>query len=153
MSDVPQPLKERIQQDMKAALREGDRSRLSAIRLIIAAVKQREIDDRVDLDDAGVTGVLQKMVKQRRDSIDQYRAAGREDLADVERYELDVIGAYMPAMLDAEAIAAAVDAALAETGASSPQEMGKVMGLLKGRLAGKADMGEVSAAVRARLAN
>ena len=151
MSDVPQPLKERIQQDMKAALREGDRSRLSAIRLIIAAVKQREIDDRVDLD-AGIVGVLQKMVKQRRDSIDQYRAAGREDLADVERYELDVIGAYMPAMLDAEAIAAAVDAALAETGASSPQEMGKVMGLLKGRLAGKADMGAVGARIKAKLA-
>jgi len=153
MSDVPQPLKERIQQDMKAALREGDRPRLSAIRLIIAAVKQREIDDRVDLDDAGVVGVLQKMVKQRRDSIEQYRAAGREDLADVERYELDVIDTYLPAMLDAEAIAAAVDAAVAETGASSPQEMGKVMGLLKSRLAGKADMGAVSAAVRSRLAN
>jgi uncharacterized protein YqeY len=153
MSDGPQPLKERLQDEMKAALREGDRQRLSVIRLIIAAVKQREIDDQVDLDDAGVVGVLQKMTKQRRDSIEQYRAAEREDLADQERFELDLINTYLPAALDESEIAAAIDAVVAETGAASMRDMGKVMGLLKGRLEGRADMGAVSAAVKARLAS
>ncbi len=151
MSDAPQPLKSRIQEEMKDALREGDRRRLSVIRLILAAVKQREIDDRVELDDAGVVGVLQKMVKQRRDSIDQYRAAEREDLADQERYEVEVINGYLPAQLDDDAVAAAIDAAVAEAGAVSMRDMGKVMGLLKDRLGGRADMGAVSAAVKARL--
>ncbi len=151
MSDSDQPLKTRIQEEMKDALREGDRRRLSVIRLILAAVKQREIDDQIELDDAGVLGVLHKMTKQRRDSIEQYRAAEREDLADQERYEVDVIATYLPAQLDEAAVAEAVDAALAETGAASMRDMGKVMGLLKGRLEGQADMGAVSAAVKARL--
>jgi uncharacterized protein YqeY len=110
-----------------------------------------EIDDQVELDDAGVLGVLQKMTKQRRDSIDQYRAAEREDLADQERYEVDVIATYLPAQLDEAAVTAAIDAAVAETGAASMRDMGKVMGLLKSRLEGRADMGAVSAAVKARL--
>lgn len=151
MSDSDQPLKTRIQEEMKDALRQGDRRRLSVIRLILAAVKQREIDDQVELDAAGVLGVLQKMTKQRRDSIDQYRAAEREDLADQERYEVDVIATYLPAQLDAAAVTAAIDAAVAETGAASMRDMGKVMGLLKSRLEGRADMGAVSAAVKARL--
>jgi uncharacterized protein YqeY len=151
MSDSDQPLKARIQEEMKDALRQGDRRRLSVIRLILAAVKQREIDDQVELDDAGVLGVLQKMTKQRRDSIDQYRAAEREDLADQERYEVDVIATYLPAQLDEAAVTAAIDAAVAETGAASMRDMGKVMGLLKSRLEGRADMGAVSAAVKARL--
>jgi uncharacterized protein YqeY len=151
MSDSDQPLKTRIQEEMKDALREGDRRRLSVIRLVLAAVKQREIDDQIELDDAGVVGVLQKMTKQRRDSIEQYRAAEREDLADQERYEVDVIATYLPAQLDEAAVAEAIDAAVAETGAASMRDMGKVMGLLKSRLEGRADMGAVSAAVKARL--
>ena len=151
MSDSDQPLKTRIQEEMKDALREGDRRRLSVIRLVLAAVKQREIDDQVELDDAGVVGVLNKMTKQRRDSIEQYRAAEREDLADQERYEVDVIATYLPAQLDEAAVAEAIDAAVAETGAASMRDMGKVMGLLKSRLEGRADMGAVSAAVKARL--
>lgn len=151
MSDSDQPLKTRIQEEMKDALREGDRRRLSVIRLVLAAVKQREIDDQVELDDAGVVGVLNKMTKQRRDSIEQYRAAEREDLADQERYEVDVIATYLPAQLDEAAVAEAIDVAVAETGAASMRDMGKVMGLLKGRLEGRADMGAVSAAVKARL--
>ena len=151
MSDSDQPLKTRIQEEMKDALREGDRRRLSVIRLVLAAVKQREIDDQVELDDAGVVGVLNKMTKQRRDSIEQYRAAEREDLADQERYEVDVIATYLPAQLDEAAVAEAIDAAVAEAGATSMRDMGKVMGLLKSRLEGRADMGAVSAAVKARL--
>lgn len=151
MSDVPLALKERIQQEMKDALREGDRSRLSVIRLIMAAYKQREIDEQIELDDAGIVGVLQKMTKQRRDSIEQYRAAGREDLADQERYELEIIATYLPEALDDSAVAAAIDAAVAELGATSMRDMGKVMALLKSRLEGRADMAAVSATVKARL--
>jgi hypothetical protein len=153
MSDVPLSLKERIQEDMKAALREGDRPRLSVVRLIMAAYKQREIDDQVELDDADIVGVLQKMTKQRRDSIEQYKAAEREDLADQERYELKVIATYMPEALDQAAVTAAIDTAMAEVDASSMRDMGKVMGLLKSRLQGRADMGAVSAAIKARLAS
>ena len=153
MSDVPSSLKERIQEDMKAALRKGDRSRLSVIRLIMAAFKQREIDEQVELDDAGIVGVLQKMTKQRRDSIEQYKAAEREDLAEQERYELEIIATYMPEALDEAAVTAAIDTAVAEVGASSMRDMGKVMGLLKSRLEGRADMGAVSATVKARLAS
>lgn len=151
MSDVPLALKERIQQEMKDALREGDRSRLSVIRLIMAAYKQREIDEQIELDDAGIVGVLQKMTKQRRDSIEQYRAAGREDLADQERYELEIIATYLPEALDDSAVDAAIDAAVAELGATSMRDMGKVMALLKSRLEGRADMAAVSATVKARL--
>jgi uncharacterized protein YqeY len=153
MSDEPSSLKERIQEEMKAALRKGDRSRLSVIRLIMAAFKQREIDEQVELDDAGIVGVLQKMTKQRRDSIEQYKAAEREDLAEQERYELEIIATYMPEALDEAAVTAAIDTAVAEVGASSMRDMGKVMGLLKSRLEGRADMGAVSATVKARLAS
>ncbi len=153
MSDVPLSLKERIHEEMKDALRQGDRPRLSVIRLIMAAFKQREIDERVELDDAGIVGVLQKMTKQRRDSIEQYKAAEREDLADQERFELEIIATYMPEALDEAAVTAAIDAAVAEVGASSMRDMGKVMGLLKSRLEGRADMGAVSATVKARLAS
>ncbi|MDX1592993.1 MAG: GatB/YqeY domain-containing protein [Gammaproteobacteria bacterium] len=153
MSGDASPLKSRIQEEMKDTLRKGDRRRLSVIRLILAAVKQREIDDQVELDDAGVVGVLQKMTKQRRDSIEQYRAAQREDLADQEVYEVEVIAGYLPEALDESAVAEAIDAAIAETGATSMRDMGKVMGLLKGRLEGRADMGRVSAAVKTRLAS
>ena len=153
MSDVPLSLKERIQEEMKDALRQGDRPRLSVIRLIMAAFKQREIDEQVELDDAGIVGVLQKMTKQRRDSIEQYMAAEREDLADQERYELEIIATYMPEALDEAAVTAAIDAAVAEVGASSMRDMGKVMGLLKSRLEGRADMSAVSATVKARLAS
>jgi uncharacterized protein len=145
-------LKTRISDDMKAAMKAGDKARLGAIRLIQAAIKQREVDERIDLDDAQVLTVLEKMLKQRRDSVSQYEAAGRQDLADVEKAEIAVIDVYMPAQLGESELAEAVAAAIAEAGAAGPQDMGKVMGLLKGRLAGRADMGRVSALVKARLA-
>jgi uncharacterized protein len=145
-------LKTRITDEMKAAMKAGDKPRLGTIRLILAAIKQREVDERIELDDAQVTGVLEKMLKQRRDSVSQYEAAGRQDLADVEKAEIVVIEDYMPAQLGEAEIAEAVAAAVAESGAAGPQDMGKVMGLLKGRLAGRADMGKVSALVKARLA-
>ncbi|HRQ64676.1 MAG TPA: GatB/YqeY domain-containing protein [Xanthomonadaceae bacterium] len=145
-------LKTRISDDMKAAMKAGDKPRLGTIRLIQAAIKQREVDERIELDDAQVLSVLEKMLKQRRDSVTQYEAAGRQDLADVEKAEIVVIEAYMPAQLSEAELAEAVAAAVAESGAAGPQDMGKVMGLLKGRLAGRADMGRVSTLVKARLA-
>jgi uncharacterized protein YqeY len=145
-------LKTRITEDMKAAMRAKDAPRLSAIRLILAAVKQREVDERKDLTDADIVTVLDKMGKQRRDSISQYDAAGRQDLADAERFELNLLQEYMPKALSDAEIEQAVDAALAESGAAGPQDMGKVMGLLKPRLAGRADMTAVSRRVKARLA-
>jgi uncharacterized protein YqeY len=145
-------LKTRITDDMKAAMKAGDKARLGAIRLIQAAIKQREVDERIALDDAQVLAVLEKMLKQRRDSVAQYEGAGREDLAAVERAEIAVIEAYLPAQLTEAELAEAVAGAIAEAGASGPQDMGKVMGLLKGRLAGRADMGKVSAQVKAKLA-
>ena len=150
--DVPQPLKHRIQEEMKAALREGDRRRLGVIRLMLAAVKQREIDERVELDNAEIVAVLNKMTKQRRDSIEQYRAAGREDLADQERYEIDIITTYLPETLGDDQVAKLIDAAITETGAGSMRDMGKVMGVLKQRLEGRADIAAVSAIVKSRLA-
>ena len=144
-------LKEKLSEDMKAAMRAKDAPRLSAIRLILAAVKQREVDERKDLTDADIVAVLDKMGKQRRDSISQYDAAGRQDLADAERFELNLLQEYMPKALSDAEIEQAVDAALAESGAASPQDMGKVMGLLKPRLAGRADMTAVSQRVKARL--
>ena len=144
-------LKTRITEDMKAAMRAKDAPRLSAIRLILAAVKQREVDERKDLTDADIVAVLDKMGKQRRDSISQYDAAGRQDLADAERFELNLLQEYMPKALSDAEIEQAVDAALAESGAAGPQDMGKVMGLLKPRLAGRADMTAVSQRVKARL--
>lgn len=146
-------LKTRITEDMKAAMRAKDAPRLSAIRLILAAVKQREVDERKDLTDADIVTVLDKMGKQRRDSISQYDAAGRQDLADAERFELNLLQEYMPKALSDAEIEQAVDAALAESGAAGPQDMGKVMGLLKPRLAGRADMTAVSQRVKARLAS
>lgn len=145
-------LKTRLSDDMKAAMKGGDKPRLGVIRLLQAAVKQREVDERIELDDAAVLAVLEKAVKQRKDSISQFEAAAREDLAAQERFELGVIEAYLPARMSEADIRAAVDAAVAETGASSPADMGKLMGVLKPRLAGQADMGLVSALVKQRLA-
>ena len=145
-------LKQRLTDDMKAAMKSGEKERLATIRLVNAAIKQREVDERIVLDDAAVIAVLEKMLKQRRDSVSQYEAAGREDLASVERAEIVVIEAYLPAKMGEAEIAAAVAAAIAETGASGPADMGKLMGVLKPRLAGKADMGQVSALVKKALA-
>ena len=144
-------LKTQLTDDMKTAMKGGDKARLGVIRLILAAVKQREVDERIELDDPQVLAVLEKMVKQRRDSITQFDAANRQDLADIERAELVVIEAYLPAQLDEAAIQAAIDAAVAETGATGPADMGKLMGVLKPRLAGQADMGQVSRLVKQRL--
>ena len=144
-------LKTRIQEDMKAAMRGGDKARLAAIRLIMAAIKQREVDERIELDDTQVTAVLDKMVKQRRESIEQYEKAGRTDLVDKEKAELEVIQTYLPEPLSEDEINTLIDEAIAETGASSIKDMGKVMGLLKPKLAGRADMGKVSGQVKARL--
>ena len=145
-------LKLRLTDDMKAAMKGGDKASLGVIRLINAAIKQREVDERIELDDAAVLAVLDKMVKQRRDSVSQYEAASREDLAAVERAEIEVIQRYLPAKLDEAAIVAAIDAAIAQTGASGPADMGKLMGVLKPQLAGQADMGQVSVLVKQRLA-
>jgi len=144
-------LKERVNEDMKAAMRARDPAKLSAIRLLLAAVKQKEVDERIQLDDAAVIAVIDKMLKQRRDSIAQYQAAGRQDLVDAEKFEADLLQTYMPAGLSVEEIAAAVAAAVAETGASGPGDMGKVMGVLKPKLAGRADMTEVSKLVKVAL--
>ena len=145
-------LKQRLTDDMKAAMKSGDRDSLGVIRLINAAIKQKEVDERVELDDAAVLAVLDKMVKQRKDSVTQYEAAAREDLAAIERAEIVVIERYLPAKLDEAAILAAIDAAIAQTGAASAADMGKLMGVLKPQLAGQADMGQVSALVKRRLA-
>ncbi len=145
-------LKERINEDMKDAMRARDAAKLSAIRLLLAAIKQREVDERIQLDDAAVLAVIEKMLKQRRDSIAQYEAAGRQDLVDAERFEAELLQAYMPAGLSSEEIVAAVSAAVADTGAAGPGDMGKVMGVLKPKLAGRADMTEVSKLVKAALA-
>jgi uncharacterized protein YqeY len=145
-------LKDRITEDMKSAMRAKETARLSAIRLLLAAIKQREVDERITLDDAQVSAVIEKLVKQRKDSIAQYEAAKRQDLADAERFEADLLTAYLPERAGADEIAKAIEAAVAETGAKSAADMGKVMGLLKTRLAGRADMGEVSKAIKARLA-
>jgi uncharacterized protein YqeY len=145
-------LKQRLTDDMKAAMKSGDRQRLGVIRLVNAAIKQREVDERIELDDAAVLAVLEKMVKQRKDSVSQYEAAQREDLAVIERDEIVVIEHYLPEKLGEAEIQAAIDAAIAQTGASSPADMGKLMGVLKPKLAGQADMGQVSALVKKALA-
>ncbi|MBP7626625.1 MAG: hypothetical protein RLZZ220_3434 [Pseudomonadota bacterium] len=146
-------LKVRINEDMKAAMRAKESARLSALRLLLAAVKQREVDERIELDDAAVLAVVDKMLKQRRDSVAQYEAAQRFDLANAERFEIDVLSAYKPAGLNADQIAAAVDEAIKATGASAAADMGKLMAVLKPQLAGKADMAEVSKLVKSRLSN
>ncbi|MBP8162994.1 MAG: GatB/YqeY domain-containing protein [Propionivibrio sp.] len=144
-------LKERINEEMKAAMRAGEAKKRDAIRLLLAAIKQKEVDERITLDDAAIIAVIDKMLKQRRDSITQYEAAGRQDLADTEKFESAVLSAYLPAKMSVAEIAAAIAAALAETGAKTPADMGKLMAVLKPRLAGKADMGEVSKQVKAAL--
>jgi len=145
-------LKQRLTDEMKAAMKSGDKHSLGVIRLINAAIKQKEVDERIELDDAQVVAVLDKMVKQRKDSVTQYEAASREDLAEVERGEIVVIERYLPAKMDETAIAAVIDAAIAQTGAAGPADMGKLMGVLKPQLAGQADMGLVSTLVKQRLA-
>jgi uncharacterized protein YqeY len=145
-------LKERITEDMKAAMRAKDSERLGAIRMLTAAIKQKEVDERIELDDAAVVSIVDKLLKQRKDSIDAFQKAGRQDLADKERAEVVVLQAYLPARLSADEVAAQVQAIVAELGAKGPGDMGKVMGAVKTRLAGKADMGQVSAAVKAALA-
>jgi uncharacterized protein YqeY len=144
-------LKQQITEDMKSAMRAKDAARLGAIRLLLAAMKQREVDDRVELSDADVVAIIEKMNKQRRDSISQYEAAGRQDLADVEKFEMSVLAAYMPQQLSEDDIGKAVAEAIAATAAASLQDMGKVMGVLKPKLAGRADMGKVSAMIKAQL--
>ena len=145
-------LKQRLTDDMKAAMKGGDKGSLGVIRLVNAAIKQKEVDERIELDDAAVLAVLEKMVKQRKDSVSQYEGAGREDLAAIERAEIVVIERYLPAKLDEAAIAAVIEAAIASTGATGAADMGKLMGVLKPQLAGQADMGQVSALVKKRLA-
>ena len=145
-------LKLRITDDMKAAMRAKETARLGTIRLLLAAVKQKEVDERTELDDAAVSSIVEKLIKQRKDSISQFQAAGRADLVAAEEAELVVLQTYLPEQLSASEVEAAVDAAIAESGASSARDMGKVMGLLKPRLAGRADMGQVSALIKARLA-
>lgn len=144
-------LKLRIQEDMKAALRARDTARLSAIRLLIAAIKQREVDERTELDEAGITATIEKMVKQRKDAAQQYDVGNRPELAAAERAEIEVLSAYLPAALGEAEIEAAIERAVSESAAASPADMGKVMGLLKSRLAGRADMSDVSRRVRTRL--
>ena len=144
-------LKERIQEDMKAAMRARDAARLSAVRLLLAAMKQKEVDERVELADADVLGIIEKMLKQRRESIAQYEKAARQDLADQERFEIGVLSAYLPQQMGEAEVLQAVAAAVAESGALGVKDMGKVMALLKPRLAGRADIGKVSAQVRAKL--
>ena len=145
-------LKARINDDMKAAMKAGEKDRLGVIRLINAAIKQKEVDERIEMTDPLVLAVLEKMVKQRKDSISQYEAASREDLAAIERYELGVLDTYLPAQLSADEVEAAVVAAIAEAGATGPQDMGKVMAVLKPKIAGRADMGTLSGLVKAKLA-
>lgn len=144
-------LKQRLTDDMKSAMKSGDKDTLGVIRLINAAIKQREVDERIELDDAAVIAVLEKAVKQRKDSIAQYEGAGREDLAAIERAEMVVIERYLPEKMGEAGIIAAIDAAIAQTGATGPADMGKLMGVLKPQLAGQADMGQVSALVKQRL--
>ena len=145
-------LKDQITEDMKSAMRAKDTARLGAIRLLLAAIKQREVDERIVVDDAGVISTVEKMIKQRKDSISQFEKAGRDDLVAIEAGEMAILQAYLPAQLSDTEVEAAVAAAVASTGAVGPQDMGKVIGVLKAQLAGKADMGKVSGLVKAALA-
>jgi uncharacterized protein YqeY len=144
-------LKDTLQQDMKTAMRGADKPKLAVVRLILAAIKQREVDERIELDDAQITVVLDKMSKQRRDSLEQYEKAGREDLAAQERFELEVIQTYLPEQLDDAEIDTLIAAAIESTGAAGLKDMGKVMGQLKSKIQGRADMGSVSGKIKARL--
>ena len=144
-------LKARITEDMKAAMRAKESARLSAIRLLLSAMKQREVDERIELTDADVMGIIEKMIKQRRESIVQYEKGARADLADAEKFEVGVLSAYLPPQMAESDVAAAVDAAMAQTGAKAMPDMGKVMAILKPTLAGRADMAKVSALVKSKL--
>jgi uncharacterized protein YqeY len=144
-------LKKRIQDDMKTAMKAGDKPRLGTVRLILAAIKQREVDERIELDDTQVLAVLDKMVKQRRDSVSQYAAAGREDLAAVERFEIEVCQSYLPQPLGAAEIAALIETAITATGAAGMKDMSRVMAQLRPQIQGRADMGAVSALIKQRL--
>ena len=146
------PLKDQISEDMKAAMRAKEAQRLSTIRLLLAAMKQKEVDERVTLGDAEVLAILEKMIKQRRESIAQYEKAGRNDLAEGEKAEIAVLSAYLPQQMTEAEVADAIAAAIAETGAAGAKDMGKVMGVLKARLAGRTDMGKVSGLVKAKVA-
>jgi uncharacterized protein YqeY len=144
-------LKQQITEDMKTAMRAKETARLGAIRLLLAAMKQREVDERIELTDADVVAIIEKMLKQRRDSISQYKAANRQDLVDVEEFEVTVLQTYMPQQLSEADVIAAIAEAIAATGAVGPQDMGKVMGVVKPKLAGRADMGKVSGLIKAQL--
>ena len=145
-------LKQQITDDMKVAMRAKETARLGAIRLLLAAMKQKEVDERIELSDADVLAIIEKMMKQRRESVAQYETAGRRDLAEIEKFEMGVLTAYLPQQMSEAELAAAIAAAVSESGASGIKDMGKAMALLKPRLAGRADMGRVSALVKARLA-
>ena len=145
-------LKEQITEDMKSAMRAKEAERLGTIRLLLAAIKQREVDERISVDDAGIIAIIEKLIKQRKDSIEQFQKAGRTDLVDQETKELGILQAYMPAQLSAAEVQSAIQKVIADLGASGPQDMGKVIGALKAQLAGKADMGMVSGLVKAALA-
>ena len=145
-------LKIQLTEDMKAMMRAGDKPRLGVIRLILADIKRREVDERIELDDTQILAVLEKMLKQRRDSVSQYDAANRKDLADVERYEMGIIDAYLPTKLDEAELDALIAAAIAETGATTARDMGKVVALVKEKAAGRADMAAVSQKIKAKLA-
>ncbi|MEJ2516216.1 MAG: GatB/YqeY domain-containing protein [Gammaproteobacteria bacterium] len=144
-------VKTRLTEDMKQALRSGDKGRLSVVRMALAAIQQREVDERVELDDAALVSVIEKLVKQRQDSVEQYRAGGRDDLADKEQTEIEILRTYLPEPLSEEALAGLIEEAVDSTGADSMKDMGRVMGYIKARAAGQADMSIVSARVRARL--
>jgi len=144
-------LKQQITDDMKAAMKGGDKPRLGVIRLILAAIKQKEVDERIELNDEQVLAILDKMVKQRRDSITQYEDAGRTELADQEKFEIGIIQDYLPEQLDEAAMLKMIDEAIAETGAASMKDMGKLMGVLKPKLQGRADMGQASGLVKQKL--
>jgi hypothetical protein len=144
-------LKDKITEDMKAAMRAKETARLGTVRLLLAAMKQKEVDERVELSDADVLSIIEKMVKQRRESIAQYEKAARQDLADAEKAEIAVLQGYLPQQLSEAEVAEAVAAAIRESGAAGMKDMGKVMGLLKSRLAGRTDMGKLSGLVKAKL--
>lgn len=146
-------LKAKITEDMKSAMRAKEAARLSTIRLLLSAMKQREVDERIELSDADVMGIIEKMIKQRRESIVQYEKGARADLADAERFEVEVLSAYLPQQMSEADVAAAVESAMAETGARAMPDMGKVMAILKPKLAGRADMGKVSSLVKSKLSS
>jgi hypothetical protein len=146
------PLRDQLTEDIKSAMKSREAEKLAALRLMLSAVKQREVDERITLDDPGVVGVVEKMIKQRKDSIAQFEKAARQDLADKEKYEISVLEAYLPQRLSQQEIEAVIAEAVAATGAKGPADMGKVMGIVKPKLAGRADMGQVSGLVKARLA-